>query len=159
MFALVAGGVAAAMILGRSRGPEAGGDPSLPGSGREDRLHRAADAASAPDSQRAAERAEERERDPTPDAPPARSPSVNAPPGPPAPSGGSARDGSEGDDGLSALPEAQRREIERRTRRDMSGLVPVQHPDGSTSIDLEGRFQHVPVGRVNEDGTITIEEY
>ena len=35
------------------------------------------------------------------------------------------------------------------------GLVPVKHEDGSTSIDLQGRFQNVTVARVNADGTIT----
>jgi RNase P/RNase MRP subunit p29 len=35
------------------------------------------------------------------------------------------------------------------------GLVQVQHPDGSVSMDLEGRFQNVAVARVNEDGTVS----
>jgi len=35
------------------------------------------------------------------------------------------------------------------------GLVQVQHPDGSVSMDLEGRFQNVTVARVNQDGSIT----
>jgi len=35
------------------------------------------------------------------------------------------------------------------------GLVQVQHPDGSVSVDLEDRFQNVTVARVNKDGTIT----
>lgn len=35
------------------------------------------------------------------------------------------------------------------------GLVQVQHPDGSVSIDLQGRFQHVTVARVNKDGSVT----
>jgi hypothetical protein len=56
------------------------------------------------------------------------------------------------------LPDAQRREVERLTSRDATGLVPIEQPDGSVYIDLQGRFQHVPVARVNEDGTITIEE-
>ena len=34
------------------------------------------------------------------------------------------------------------------------GLVPVQNPDGSVSVDLQGRFQNVVVARVNEDGTL-----
>jgi hypothetical protein len=34
------------------------------------------------------------------------------------------------------------------------GLVPEKHPDGSTSIDLQGRFQNVAVARVNADGTL-----
>jgi len=35
------------------------------------------------------------------------------------------------------------------------GLVTVQHPDGSVSMDLEGRFQNVAVARVNKDGTVS----
>ena len=35
------------------------------------------------------------------------------------------------------------------------GLVQIQHPDGSTSMDLEGRFQNVTVARENEDGTVS----
>lgn len=35
------------------------------------------------------------------------------------------------------------------------GLVEVQHPDGSVSMDLEGRFQSVTVARVNKDGSVT----
>lgn len=31
----------------------------------------------------------------------------------------------------------------------------VQHPDGSVSMDIEGRFQSVTVARVEEDGTVT----
>lgn len=57
------------------------------------------------------------------------------------------------------LPPAQRREIERLTSRDASGLVPVEQPDGSVYIDLENRFQHVPVARVKEDGSIEVQEY
>jgi hypothetical protein len=35
------------------------------------------------------------------------------------------------------------------------GLVTVQHPDGSMSMDLQGRFQNVAVARVNKDGTVS----
>ena len=35
------------------------------------------------------------------------------------------------------------------------GLVEVHHADGSVSMDLQGRFQHVMVGRVEADGTLT----
>lgn len=35
------------------------------------------------------------------------------------------------------------------------GLVTVQHPDGSVSMDLQGRFQNVAVARVNKDGTVS----
>lgn len=35
------------------------------------------------------------------------------------------------------------------------GLVEEQHPDGSVTMDLQGRFQNVTVARVNKDGTVT----
>src|ERR1700682_3371037 len=35
------------------------------------------------------------------------------------------------------------------------GLVQVQHPDGSVSVDLQGRCQDVTVARVNKDGTVS----
>lgn len=35
------------------------------------------------------------------------------------------------------------------------GLVAEQNADGSVSVDLQDRFQHVTVARVNADGTIT----
>jgi hypothetical protein len=35
------------------------------------------------------------------------------------------------------------------------GLVERHHADGSVSIDLQGRFQHVMVARTEADGTIT----
>jgi hypothetical protein len=35
------------------------------------------------------------------------------------------------------------------------GLVAVKQPDGSTALDLQGRFQNVAVARVNDDGTLT----
>lgn len=35
------------------------------------------------------------------------------------------------------------------------GLVEVQHPDGSVSMDLEGRFQNVTVARINKDGSVS----
>ncbi len=35
------------------------------------------------------------------------------------------------------------------------GLVEVQHPDGSVSVDLEGRFQNVTVARINKDGSVS----
>jgi hypothetical protein len=35
------------------------------------------------------------------------------------------------------------------------GLVQVHHPDGSVSMDLEGRFQNVTVARRDKDGSIT----
>jgi hypothetical protein len=35
------------------------------------------------------------------------------------------------------------------------GLKQVQHPDGSVSVNLEGRFQNVSVAQKNPDGTIS----
>ncbi len=35
------------------------------------------------------------------------------------------------------------------------GLVQQQHPDGTVSMDLQGRFQNVTVAKVNPDGTVT----
>ena len=34
------------------------------------------------------------------------------------------------------------------------GLVQVKHPDGSVSMDLQGRFQNVALARINSDGTV-----
>ena len=34
------------------------------------------------------------------------------------------------------------------------GLVQVQNPDGSVSVDLQGRFQNVMVVRKNDDGSV-----
>jgi hypothetical protein len=39
--------------------------------------------------------------------------------------------------------------------RSTEGLVQVQHPDGSVSLDLQGRFQDVAVARVNKDGSVS----
>lgn len=62
-------------------------------------------------------------------------------------------------EGRAPLPAALREEIREATRRDTDGLVRIQKPDGATQVHLQGRFQHVPVARVNEDGTFTVEEY
>jgi hypothetical protein len=35
------------------------------------------------------------------------------------------------------------------------GLVEEHHPDGSLSMDLEGRFQNVTVARINKDGSVS----
>jgi hypothetical protein len=35
------------------------------------------------------------------------------------------------------------------------GLIEVQHPDGSKSMNLEGRFQNVTVARINRDGSVS----
>lgn len=41
-------------------------------------------------------------------------------------------------------------------RTDTIGLVEGVATDGSPMVDLQGRFQHVPVAYRNPDGTITI---
>lgn len=35
------------------------------------------------------------------------------------------------------------------------GLIQVKHPDGSVSMNLQGRFQNVSVARKEADGTVT----
>jgi hypothetical protein len=35
------------------------------------------------------------------------------------------------------------------------GLVQVQNPDGSVSVDLQGRFQNVMVAKKNDDGSVS----
>ena len=35
------------------------------------------------------------------------------------------------------------------------GLVEERHADGSVSVDLQGRFQHVTVARKNQDGSVS----
>lgn len=39
-------------------------------------------------------------------------------------------------------------------RRDTEGLTPVYHPDGSVSVDLQGRFQSVSTARLDEAGKV-----
>jgi hypothetical protein len=39
--------------------------------------------------------------------------------------------------------------------RSSQGLVAVKQPDGSTSMDLQGRFQNVAVARIADDGSVT----
>ncbi len=39
-----------------------------------------------------------------------------------------------------------------------SGLTPVEHPDGSVSLDLQGRFLQVPVAKIGEGGELIVGE-
>jgi len=58
----------------------------------------------------------------------------------------------------SLTPEEARRladGMKRMLNKSSDGLVPVQNPDGSVSMDLQGRFQNVTVARVEGDGTLT----
>jgi hypothetical protein len=43
--------------------------------------------------------------------------------------------------------------LEQMTSRSSEGLVEVVHPDGSVSIDLQGRFMNVMLAAVLEDGS------
>ncbi|MCP4571614.1 MAG: hypothetical protein GY838_04620 [bacterium] len=45
-------------------------------------------------------------------------------------------------------------QLQQMLRRDDDGLVEVIHPDGSASIDLEGRFMSASVARIGEDGEL-----
>lgn len=53
--------------------------------------------------------------------------------------------------------EAERlaKEIKGMLNKSTDGLAQVKHEDGSTSMDLQGRFQNVTLARVNPDGTVT----
>ena len=46
-------------------------------------------------------------------------------------------------------------ELKPMLNKSSEGLVEVQHPDGSLSMDLEGRFQNVTVARINKDGSVS----
>jgi cell division protein FtsI/penicillin-binding protein 2 len=41
-----------------------------------------------------------------------------------------------------------------KDNKSTDGLVSVQNPDGSVSVDLQGRFQNVMLARKNDDGSI-----
>ena len=47
-------------------------------------------------------------------------------------------------------------ETQNALRRDTIGLVQVHHPDGSVSMDLQGRFQCASVARVDENGKVIV---
>ena len=46
--------------------------------------------------------------------------------------------------------------LKKMVNKSPDGLTEVQHADGSTSMDLEGRFRHVVVAREREDGTLSM---
>ncbi|MEK6337626.1 MAG: hypothetical protein AABM67_22120 [Acidobacteriota bacterium] len=46
-------------------------------------------------------------------------------------------------------------ELKPMLNKSSEGLVEVQHPDDSVSMDLEGRFQNVTVARINKDGSVS----
>ena len=45
--------------------------------------------------------------------------------------------------------------LKKMINQSTEGLVQVQHPDGSVSMDLGNRFQNVAVARVNKDGSLS----
>ena len=47
-------------------------------------------------------------------------------------------------------------ETQNALRRDTIGLVEVHHPDGSVSIDLQGRFQCATVARIDGTGKVIV---
>jgi hypothetical protein len=42
-----------------------------------------------------------------------------------------------------------------RENKSTNGLVQTQHPDGTVSIDLQGRFQNVMLAKKNDDGSVS----
>jgi hypothetical protein len=42
-----------------------------------------------------------------------------------------------------------------KNNKSTDGLVEVQHPDGSVSVDLQGRFRDVVIAKRNNDGSIS----
>jgi hypothetical protein len=45
--------------------------------------------------------------------------------------------------------------LKQNLNRSTEGLVEERNPDGSVSIDLQGRFENVTVARTNDDGSVT----
>lgn len=60
---------------------------------------------------------------------------------------------------LRTLPPAVQAEIERLRDRSVEGLQVQQRPDGSSTVNLEGRFQTVIAAQKDEDGNLVITEY
>ena len=46
--------------------------------------------------------------------------------------------------------------LKKMVNKSAEGLTEVQHADGSVTMDLEGRFQHVVVAREAEDGSLSM---
>jgi hypothetical protein len=46
--------------------------------------------------------------------------------------------------------------LKKMLNKSADGLTEVQHEDGSTSMDLNGRFRNVVVAREREDGTLSV---
>ena len=47
--------------------------------------------------------------------------------------------------------------LSRALKRSGEGLVVEQHADGTVMVDLQGRFQHAVLARVNADGTVEMQ--
>jgi hypothetical protein len=45
--------------------------------------------------------------------------------------------------------------IKQLVNQSTDGLQSVRHPDGSVSMDLQGRFQNIAVAKLDEDGKLT----
>lgn len=61
--------------------------------------------------------------------------------------------------GTFGMPSAeQARELEEQMKASLShsdeGLVVVHHPDGSSSVDLQGRFQCMSIAKIGADGRV-----
>jgi hypothetical protein len=59
------------------------------------------------------------------------------------------------------LPENLKKVLQERLKNNTSsdGLIEETLPDGSKMMDLQGRFQHMPVAIVGKDGEIVVKEY
>jgi len=49
---------------------------------------------------------------------------------------------------------ADSQEIQEALSRSTDGLVTVEHPDGSMSVHLQGRFQNASVARIDSSGKL-----
>jgi len=47
--------------------------------------------------------------------------------------------------------------LSRALKRSGEGLVAEQHADGTVMVDLQGRFQHAILARVNADGRVEVQ--
>lgn len=47
-------------------------------------------------------------------------------------------------------------DMQNALRRDDQGLEVVKHADGTWSMDLQGRYQHVSMVRIDENGALTV---
>jgi 3-isopropylmalate dehydratase small subunit len=45
--------------------------------------------------------------------------------------------------------------LKKMINQSSEGLVQIQHADGTVSMDMEDRFQNVPVARINKDGSVS----